>query len=209
MITAEQLQRDLTKWTVDHSRYEDSRNYIGLSSIWDCPAAIVRRYLNGNPDPGLRGRLKCYKGYQIEDDIVTRLVQIYAGDPHWFKRNVEVSIRSGLVQGHIELVIDGIPVDVKSVPLDEHLPGKLPRKPLWQMQAYLRYRPADRGIVIYESRESGLLRAFDVVRDDKFGESISEKVENLVWWATKGIIPKCDCGKCPVSETQFKRAEGA
>jgi hypothetical protein len=199
MITADQLQRDLTKYTVDHSRYEEARNYIGLSSIWDCPAAIINRYLHGNGDPGVRGRLKCYKGYQIEDDVVERLIAVYGSGRDAFeriKRDVPIILFDGLVQGHMELTIDGIPIEVKSVPLDEHLPQRIPKKVLWQVNAYLRYLPSDRCIVVYESRESGLLRTFDIWADKEFGERIEKKVEQLVWYAKDGSVPDCECGRC-------------
>lgn len=199
MITADQLQRDLTKYTVDHSRFEEARDYIGLSSIWDCPAAIINRYLHGNGDPGVRGRLKCYKGYQIEDDIVDRLIAIYGNGRDAFervKRDVEISLYGGLVKGHMELMIDGILVEIKSVPLDEHLPQKLARKVLWQVNAYMKYLPSGRCFVVYESRESGLFRVFEVMADKEFGERIERKVEQLVLHAKDGTTPDCECGRC-------------
>jgi len=205
MITAVRLQWDLTKYTVDHSRYEETRNYIGLSSIWDCPAAIINRYLHGNRDPGVRGRLRCYKGYQIEDDLVRRISELYSSPDFKVERNKGIILFGGLVQGHMELTIDGIPIEVKSVPLDEHLPIKLPRKVLWQTNAYMLYLPVDRCLVVYESRESGLLRVIEVFFDKEFGERIEKKVERLVWYAKNGTIPDCECGRClPPSPPEIK-----
>ena len=202
MITADQLQRDLTRYTIDYSRYEETRNYIGLSSIWDCPAAIINRYLHGNRAPGVRGRLKCYKGYQIEDDLVRRISELYSFPDFKVERNKEIILFGGLVQGHMELTIDGIPIEVKSVPLDEHLPRGVPRKVLWQVNAYEKYLPQNRAIVVYESRESGLLRTFDIMADKEFGERIEKKVEQLVWYAKDGTVPPCECRLCaiPVQE---------
>ena len=210
MITADRLQRDLTKYTINHSRYEESRSYIGLSSIWDCPAAIINRYLHGNGDPGVRGRLKCYKGYQIEDDLVRRLIAIYGGGQDTserIKRNVPIILFGGLVRGHMELTIDGVPIEVKSVPLDEHLPVKLSRKVLWQVDGYMLYLPSEKCLVVYESRESGLLRVFEVFLNKEYGERIERKVEELVRYAKDGIVPGCECGRCSVPEPKQEVAK--
>src|SRR5690606_15401377 len=93
----------------------------------------------------------------------------------------EIRMQWGLVSiaGHPDLSFNGYPADCKSVPLDEHLPkdGKLPRKVYWQMQAYMFYTQKDRALVIYESRETGLIRHYWIRANLSIQRQIHSKLE--------------------------------
>lgn len=84
-------------------------------------------------------------------------IQAVFGDQ--ISTHIEYTAFDGLVKGHPDLAYSGFPGDCKSVLKDEWLPkdGKLPNRIYWQLQAYMLYGGAYKALVIFESRETGLL----------------------------------------------------
>lgn len=202
------LESRLIDWTVKHNRINPNRNYIGLSGIHECPLVIYRNLLAETPRYRNQGEmLRFYLGYAAEDDVVCRLQGL--GD---YQPGVTISLYDGLVQGHTDGSFDGSLVEIKSVALDEWLPGfdtpnknhsatqpagtRLPRKTYWQVQAYLRYTRFAKAKAIYLSRESGLLKVFDVDRNNALGSEIHQKITGLVHAVRGRIPPGCECGRC-------------
>jgi hypothetical protein len=150
------ISSTLEQFTAAISKFETKRNYISLSNAVKTEEELLHDYFNGFQD-GHEIRLKCYKGYQMELDLRARIEKCFYGHVGPFD---EISVFNGLVKGHPDFSYDGYPADCKSVNLDEHLPvdGKLPRKVYWQMQAYMLYSKKAKGLVIYESRQSGFIR---------------------------------------------------
>jgi hypothetical protein len=169
------VARDLEVHTAQMSGFETKRSYLSLSHISLEDEEILSQWFTGFRD-SLMIRLKCYKGYQMERDLVNRVISIYGTDRA--KLNVEVG--KGLWKGHVEIVLDDVPTDCKSVPLDEHLPqDRLPRKVYWQMQAYMLYGNWDTGRIIYESRESGVIRDYIVFPNSSIQRQIEEKRKRI------------------------------
>jgi hypothetical protein len=174
------VARELEVYTARNSRFETERDYISLSHASLSVDEIILQRANGFEDSELI-RLRCYKGYQMEDDLKRRIKAVF-GDR--VEMNVEVSAFDGLVKGHPDFTFDGYPADCKTVPLDEHLPKdkKVSRKVYAQMQAYMLYMQKPKSLVIYESRETGKLvdiwlRANEAVQreiDKKFYEVVTK-----------------------------------
>jgi hypothetical protein len=155
--TLPNVAQELEDYTAKISRFELKRSYLSLSHISLDDDEILSQWFNGFKDSHLT-RLRCYKGYQMERDLINRVIALY-GDTN-VKLNVEVKAGS-LWKGHVEMLLHDIPTDCKSVPLDAHLPiDRVPRKVFMQMQAYMLYGKWDLGRVIYESRESGVIREY-------------------------------------------------
>lgn len=187
MNIAMQIENELTDYTIKNSRFEEKRNYISMSGAVYNVEKIVDNFIKGY-QAGRKERLKCYKGYQMEADLLRRIKAVF-GDRLdgrvTFKQ--EIAAFDGLVKGHPDLVFHGIPVDVKSVLMDEWIPGiktvmrpMLPRKVYWQMQAYMLYGKSKNGIVLYESRENGLLRCFEVSENVRVQGEIDAKFRDAV-----------------------------
>jgi hypothetical protein len=167
-ILAEQIE----KYTAEISGFETKRDYISLSHAVQPKEDLLKMYLDGFIDGHLI-RLRCYKGYQMERDLVTRVKHVLGAADH-----PEISAHNGIVRGHPDFIIEGCPGDCKSVPMDEHLPTdtfKLPRRVYWQAQAYMWYVSARKALIIYESRESGLIRDFWVQPNSNVQREIYEK----------------------------------
>jgi hypothetical protein len=171
------LARSLEEFTARHSNFQPKRHYISLSHIAIPEADILKQWFGGFDD-SLQVRLKCYKGYQMEKDIVNRLIAIY-GDR--IQTEIEYSTRNGLFKCHPDFEFDEFPGDCKSVMLDSWLPepGKLPRKVYWQMQAQMLYGRKDKAVVIYESRETGLLRDYWLKPNASVQAEIDAKVDRI------------------------------
>jgi len=177
----------LTRHTISESNFEEKRNYISLSHIALPEEELIRQYTHGF-DWEVKTKLKCYKGYQMEKDLLQRIVRIFDKDQILFKPEI-VAFDNGQLKilGHPECLIDGWITDCKSVLKDEWLPENtrgISRKIFWQMQGYMRYNTAstktDYALVIFESRESGIIRDYWIKQNVKIQEEIEKKIENII-----------------------------
>ena len=177
METADQIAAAVMAWTAANSGHQEHRDYIGLSHAAQTIEEMLADY-NGFVADDAQKR-KYYKGYQMEADPLRRLRLVF-GDR--VQPGGEISAFNGFVKGHPDFRFDGWPGDCKTVPLDEPLPepAHLPRRVFWQMQAYMLYAPAEKSLVIYESRETGLLRAFWLHPVWPIQDQINENFESVV-----------------------------
>jgi hypothetical protein len=168
----------ITKITADCSHFEPSRNYISLSHISLSVDELIEQYRNGFED-NLNVRLKCYKGYQMEADLLKRITLAFGAR---ISTGIEITLHNGLVKGHPDFTFDRYPGDCKSVLMDDWLPqGKnLSRKIYWQMQAYMRFTGQDKAIVIYESRESGKIEDYWLRANISVQKEIDEKIKAIL-----------------------------
>lgn len=158
------ISQQLEAYTASISNFQPMRNYVSMSHAVEDAETLIRQYKEGYPDT-LDIRLKCYKGYQWERDLMERMSQAFRTQvsipllPSEDK-DFELSAFSGLVRGHLDGKFEGYPLECKTVPLDEHLPqeGKVSKRIYWQLQSYMLYGHWPKALVIYESRETGHLR---------------------------------------------------
>lgn len=172
------ISDQLTDYTVSISNFDEKRDYVSLSHISKTVDELVNDYKNGFTTD-LKGRLKCYKGYQMEKDLVNRL-------NHVFKDRVGPAVEivgpDPLIKGHTDFTLDGFPGDCKSVLKDDHFPegGRLPNKVFWQVQGYMLYMKKEKALVIYESRESGIIKSYWVYENKNIQEMIDKKCRIVV-----------------------------
>jgi len=172
------LEDDLVKITSKKSNYETKRNYIPMSQAYKTEEELISDYKNGYSDNELI-RLKCYKGYQMERDIIEILTDIYGEE---ITTDICLSAYSGLVQGHPDFKLWGMFGDVKSVLMDKWIPDpdRIPRRVYMQMQSYMLFSNTKRCLLIYESRESGLLKVISVHANDNVQLEINIKFKHVV-----------------------------
>lgn len=177
-MNTELIENILVDYTCMHSNYETYRDYVSLSHCALSVDEIVNQYWNGFKDTK-EIRLRCYKGYQMEFDLLQRLSGAFPGRISGFN---EISAYNGLVKGHPDFSFDDYPGDCKSVLKDEWIPepGKLPRKVYWQMQGYMLYSKKSIALVIYESRESGYIKVFWIDSNYWIFDKIDKKMRNVV-----------------------------
>lgn len=171
------ISKEIEKWTIKNSGFEEKRNYISLSRIYFKPDILIDEYLNGFRADRV-GRLKCYKGYQMEKDMLKRMKEIYSDE---LRTGFEISIENGLFKGHPDFVLWDDPGDVKSVLLDEYLPwdNHVSPKNYYQIQAYMLFMNREKGYLLYESRESGLILALSFAPNLKVQDNIKQKIEEV------------------------------
>lgn len=187
-MEAKTLEFLLKKYTVEKSNFDTHRNYISMSNILSSPEDLVYQYRKGY-SADEKALLKCYKGYQMEADLVNRIGAIYGADffdlpieRHYIEYDAEFETEDGLFKCHPDLMIDAIPVDCKSILMDEWLPEayfKVSRKIKYQMQGQLLLSQASKAIIVYESRESGIIKCIDVERDNHIIADIKRKMEAI------------------------------
>jgi hypothetical protein len=176
-MNAKYLENTLIDFTVRHSQYDEHRNYVGMSQILRSESEILDNFRHGTPADDA-ARLKCYKGYQMERDLVTRCRAI------WKNRITfrELEAYNGWVKGNPDFFFDESPCDCKSVLLDTHIPArnKIPQRSYWQMQAYLLFSQVNRGFLIYESRETGKIVVHTVYENSNIQAEIKLKLQRIV-----------------------------
>lgn len=172
------ISEQLEAWTAAKSGFETKRTYVSLSHAWMNAEQLYNTWVNGFDDSHLI-RLRCYKGYQMERDMLDRLVRVFGSRIYL---GTTITAFDNLVQGHPEGEFDeDYYFDCKSVPLDAHLPEtRLPAKVFQQMQAYTLYGKRRKAIVIYESRESGIIRDYLVTPVRSVQQNIDAKYKTVV-----------------------------
>lgn len=176
-----EISRALTAYTCEHSNFDKTRPYLSLSHANLPEDKIWEQFIKGFED-STEIRLRCYKGYQMEKDMLERLATLYP-----IKTGTEISAFGGLVKGHPDFELPGIIGDIKSVASDRYLPSVfgIPYRAQCQMQAYLLFNDGKRGLFIFESRESGKIEEFWLDRSLGMMEEIFDKYERLADRAKK------------------------
>lgn len=171
----------IEKHTASVSNFDSDRNYVSLSHIAQDEGEIIRMYMQGFEDT-LNIRLRCYKGYQMERDLVQRILKTFPAEAKAPFPEISQLWGRIQIQGHPDFSFNGYPGDVKSVPLDEYFPkeGKLPRKVYWQMQAYMHFSEKNKALVIYESRETGAIRHYWIRENASIQRQIYSKLKFVV-----------------------------
>lgn len=182
-MTAQELQKSLTDYTVANCGFEEKRNYVSMSNIFMEPEELVRQYQAGY-SADTTARLKCYKGYQMELDLKRRIAEIFIlpNPTTEILLDPEFSSSDRLFKCHPDLMIDGYPADCKSVLKDEWIPesfSKVSRKIKYQMQGQMMLSKTKQSFIIYESRESGLIKVIDVYINEAVVGEIIEKMEAI------------------------------
>lgn len=181
------VSAELEKWTAANCGHEEKRDYIGLSMAALTEEEIINNYMAGFPDGDHSLRLRWYKGYQMEKDLLRRLKIVY-GDRVTIPAQ-EITAFHGKVLGHPDFDFEEDPADCKSVPLDAHIPtGKLPKKVWAQAQASMWYKRRKRALVVYESRESGIIRHFWVYPIEPVQRDIDDKYKRVIRKVFGGIV---------------------
>lgn len=177
LIKDEEITNALEGYTASNSSFEKRRNYVSLSHIHLSTAEIINQRDLGFED-SLEIRLKCYKGYQMEKDLLLRIKEVF-GPKITIGR--EIKSFNGLAKGHPDFFYENYPGDCKSVLHDDWMPnnGVLPRRVYWQMQGYMKYTNTDKALIIYESREGGKLLAGWIKANIEIQKRIEEKVEYI------------------------------
>ena len=171
------ISEQLERFTALRSNFETTRDYISISHCIEPVDKIVEMFLRGFEDSH-KIRLRCYKGYQMEADLRSRVMQCF---PTMAYPAEEIAAFGGLVKGHPDLKFNGHWTDFKAVPLDAHLPDvKVPARVYWQMQGYMRYGGGEKSLVIYESRETGIIRDYSINTHSRIQDAIHDKLSQAV-----------------------------
>lgn len=182
MNIIKEIEQNIIRNTLAQCGFEKHREYISLSSMGMPIDEIWSLYKNGFTADE-KSMMKCYKGYQMEDDLVRRVIE---SNP-----DIEFETNSSIIldefdgvkfMGHPDITGDGIPFDCKSVLKDDWLPESwknVSRKIKFQIQSYMLAMNSERGVLIYESRESGLIRVIEIRKNQEIIDEIKSKIEEL------------------------------
>jgi hypothetical protein len=175
------IELRLIKHTIFNSHFDTHRDNISLSNIIKSPDELISDMNNGYT-ADQKAKLKCYKGYQMERDLVQRIMAEF--------KEIEftshtINLNNGLFKGHPDLVeLDTmIPWDCKSVLMDEWLPRTyrdISHKIKYQMNGYMMGLKVNTSRVVFESRESGLIRVYQLNKNAVIQADINSKMNIIL-----------------------------
>lgn len=166
--------------TLLNCRFEEKRDYVSLSQISQPVEELVRQYREGYISDE-NGKLKCYKGYQMENDLLKRVKAAY-GEAIILHPEVTYSACPNLIKGHPDFKYNEYPGDSKSIAVDEWLPkdGYVSKRIYMQMQAYMLCMGVDKSVVLFESRETGKMLDIWVHANDSMQNIIELKLIEVI-----------------------------
>jgi hypothetical protein len=196
-ILAVTIKDSILKWTQDHSGYE-IRHYLGMSHISECPRVLYYSVVDGSAQPTLKTHLFCYAGYLHEQDMIGRLIS--AGLPVQRDAREIVAHYDSRVRGHIDGMIDGELLEIKSVLQDKLArirdEQRIVRKHYDQVQMYLRHGGFQSAVVVYVARDTGEIEVLRVTQNQGVADHLDSKAKNVLRCVDEKLIPACECRRC-------------
>jgi len=193
------LREAIEGWTEENCGFEE-RDYLGMSQIWECPAELYDRMVNGRQAFMGRGARMCYEGLLHETDMIERLQALGVYGPgqelvaEWDER----------FQGHTDgVLLDGdegeLLLEVKSTTRRSFKEVRGSNRALQrdyeQVQMYLLYGGWERAVIVYKCRETGEVRPIMVWPHAATQERLEGKARRVLEAVDLGERPECECGQ--------------
>jgi hypothetical protein len=197
-ITNEQMGYILTEKLTDYMQKNSGidlhRDYVGISHVWECPRLIFDNYYHGRANPSTIQHIKTFQSYFIERSIMGWLADIF--DHKITYPGPE--IHQGLIQGHTDGMFRNDLIEIKTVPLSQHMPRgmKIPNRAFHQIQTYMHYLKIKYCQVIYYARATGEFKIIRMPYKAGVGHKMEAKLNWIVNCINNDKRPDCVCGRC-------------
>lgn len=190
----------LSEYICRTSGHQRNRNLgtLHMSQLHRCDRVLYREFFEPDKIPDARTLALLKRGNDWEPVIKSWLTETGILVPK--SECTVVAPFDVRLLGNIDGVTpDGELVEIKTLQqeeLDELKAGRSLRpKRLWQIQAYLRYLPAEYGVLIAVSVNYDV-HVVGVRRNDRFGDEIERKAKSILAAIDRRQIPDCRCGHC-------------
>lgn len=212
------IHTELAKVIRNTSGLEESRGYLGMSSIGRCAREQVTYFLRGRGFQSDKAHQTCKRGYLIEGEFKLMLaaagvLKCTAAD-HFtladsngvvmlgFEREL-IAPFNPLFRGHTDgETEDGELFEIKSMTQDKFerakMNGRITRDHDAQVQTYMRFGEYERAHVLYISSETFDHHTYTVARHEAKGADLEAKAR-LILAAIEAKDPSkvpCECGRC-------------
>jgi len=169
------VSAQLMQLASEQSDHDTNRHYLSLARAYEPAHRIVQYARMGNVLSTTA--LLSYRAKMVREDIKSRLRKIYGSN--YELRDI---VYKEHIKGHPPCWVSGSPVIIKSIKDDYMFPknGIIPDRVYSHIQAYMAYSTAQYGLIIYESRSSGLTKHYWVQRDPKAVSIIRDKYEQAL-----------------------------
>lgn len=191
------IQAAIDQYITRHSRFEEHRDYLGMSQLNKCPRILYTEFTLGIVADPLAHRM-AYAGYEQETNILVMLVgtkvaravqrELVAPFDHRFR-------------GHIDAeTMDGDLLEFKSTSMHRWKKVIEDNRPLFshavQVQMYMLYGGYKRSFVVYRNRETYEHIVFEVKPDARMQHRYEDKAKSILAAIDKVKQPECECGRC-------------
>lgn len=200
MIT---LKNQLCDALREKSGLEHHRPYLGMSGIGQCPRKLYFEFVNGRRPPTDQQHWYCWTGYVHEAAIVDLL----AGEKKLAEQIEVIAAFDSRFRGHVDYVIDGQLIEIKSTAWNKFTGIKLDNRPqrehLEQVQMYMRHGGWTHTQIIYVARDvphrefdGPPFWIFDVYPDKQLADKLDQKARDILAAIDRHQPPRCECGYC-------------
>ncbi len=198
-MTPQQLEQQLKDALITAANVQQ-RDYLGMSSIGQCPRKIFFELVEGKPDDD-RLAWYSYAGYMHEHS----LIRLMGFEPPAQQIEV-VSAFDSRFRGHVDYVLaDGTLIECKSVDWSNFtkLYGGPKAEHVDQVQMYLRHGGWPRALIVYTARDivyrewAGVpIRVFEILPDPARQDALDAKARDILLRLPNSTPPDCTCGWC-------------
>ncbi len=166
---SEKLQEDLVDETILECGHEERVGQLSMSSLYLPLEEILDRIRNGCAQTR-ENKLKLYQGKHAERGMRERLRALALRRGLLFEEPRVLNALDGRLTGHTDCGIGGAVVEIKTVP-DADVLSKMraravvPYRVRCQVNAYMKWGPYPKALVVYETRCEGLIWVTELLPD--------------------------------------------
>lgn len=191
------IQQAIEHYIVDHSGFDEYRNYLGMSRLSECPRKIYNEFLRGTPINENTHRM-AYAGYEQEKCILDMLIGSHVAQ---LSPRELIAPFDNRIKGHIDAeTLDGQLLEIKSVSAFKWKKIVEENRPLHshavQVQMYMHYGGYKKGIIVYRNRETYEHIVFEEHPSPEKVRKYELKAQIILRAIDDDIAPMCECGRC-------------
>jgi hypothetical protein len=189
------IQNTISKYIIDNSKFDERRDYLGISHVSGCPR---RAYINFTVGMTVdeNTRRMSFAGYDQERSILSMLNGMV------FDNGFEVIAPfDDRLRGHIDgKTTDNDLIEIKSVTVKKFQKivetGKATREHFSQCQLYMRYGELPQAFIIYRCRETYEHKVIHIPYLENVALQLEEKAKQILQAIDNQVMPACECGYC-------------
>jgi len=194
------IENSINVYIKENSNFDTHRDYLGLSKISGCPAAVYDEFKNGSSASEQIYRMS-YAGYEQERLIFDMLNKLgYARFPNNYCREVVATFDKRL-RGHIDgETYDGNLLEIKSVSNAKFQTIRSNKMALRnhyiQVQLYMLYGGYTEAWIVYRCRDTYEHFVVRIFFDRNQAMAAEYKAKRILEAIDKNERPACECGHC-------------
>lgn len=183
-LDVQSLKDQLVQETGRLCGHQERKGKLSMSTLYLPIEELLKRYQEGHIVDD-KTKLKLFQGTHAEIGVRNRLRCLAFANMWKYEPPTEISAFEGRLTGHIDGVLGGHLIEIKTVPSasaleDIRTTNRVPNKVFWQVNAYMLWGRYPDCYVIYETRAEGEICIVEVRPNRRIQEEMREKAQKLL-----------------------------